>query len=105
MGALITAGTLTLPVASFKYTTFDGQSEIQLGYVDSTAYTGTLTPHPLVTTANGDNGSYSNWWTVSMTSFSYGTTDINSDLMTEAIVDTGTSLLILSDGDYGQFVE
>lgn len=40
-----------------------------------------------------------------MTSFSYGTTDINSDLMTEAIVDTGTSLLILSDGDYGQFVD
>ena len=66
-----------------------------MGYIDTSAYTGTLTTHNTVT-ASSKQG----WWTVNMTGAFYGGTSINSQNTTYAIVDTGTSFLLMAQTDY-----
>ncbi len=96
--ALIDQDQLSEPVVSFQLTSLDEQSEIQIGYTNSSSYNGTLTVHQTVNSSTTDT-----WWTVNLTGAYYGTININSYDTKNAIVDTGTSLLTLSKTDYNVF--
>ena len=89
-----------LPVASFKFTDFDLQSEVQLGYIDDTAYAGTLTTHQAITTDD-----YSTWWTLSLDEITYNSVSVKTNSLKHAILDSGTSLILIPASDYSLFVE
>ena len=59
---------------------------------------GALTEHAQVNVTSKNN-----WWTVNMKGAYYGITDINADDTVYAFVDTGTSLLLMSDTDFSVF--
>ena len=74
------------------------QSEVQIGYANSSSYNGNLTVHQTVNSSSTDG-----WWTVSLTNAYYGSTNINTKDTKNAIIDTGTSLLTLAKTDYDIF--
>ncbi|KAF9343666.1 hypothetical protein BGX26_005396, partial [Mortierella sp. AD094] len=66
--------------------------EITFGGVDSTKYTGSITYVPVTTTSPA-----SEYWGIDVSSITYGTTKVSS--ATHGIVDTGTTLILLSAND------
>ncbi|KAG9314123.1 aspartic peptidase domain-containing protein [Chiua virens] len=76
--------------------TDDENGELTFGGVDATKYTGALTYTPLTTTAPA-----SYYWGINE-SVTYGTTTILSE--TAGIVDTGTTLILLSTNGYNAYV-
>ena len=48
---------------------------------------------------------YDTWWTVDLRGSHYGTTNIKASGTNYAILDTGTSLIAISNTDYNNFVK
>ncbi|KAF9153771.1 hypothetical protein BGX20_004833 [Mortierella sp. AD010] len=66
--------------------------EITFGGVDSTKYTGSITYVPVTSTSPA-----SEYWGIDVSSITYGTTKVSG--ATHGIVDTGTTLILLSSAD------
>ena len=87
-------------MASFKLTDFDQESEVHLGFTDENAFTGSLSVHQTVTT-----GDFYTWWTLPVDDIKYDTTSVQSSTQLHAIIDSGTSLILLAESDYALFVK
>ena len=75
-------------------------SYVTFGGVDKLQYSGDLTAHNAVATPE----QYKQWWTVNLTGATYGTSNLMQNYVTSyAIVDTGTSLLLLETSAYDLF--
>ncbi|KAF9996982.1 hypothetical protein BGZ79_009279 [Entomortierella chlamydospora] len=66
--------------------------EVTFGGVDSTKYTGSITYVPVTSTYPANQ-----YWGIDVSSITYGTTKVSS--ATHGIVDTGTTLILLSSND------
>ncbi|KAF9174903.1 hypothetical protein BGX21_008823 [Mortierella sp. AD011] len=66
--------------------------EVTFGGVDSTKYTGSITYVPVTSTYPANQ-----YWGIDVSSITYGTTKVSST--THGIVDTGTTLILLSSND------
>ena len=91
MGTLISQNKVDSPVASFNLQNDTTQSEVLIGGIDDTAFTGDLAYTSIELTT---------WWTVSLDGTWAGDTDIYESKTKYAIIDTGTSFLYLSQSDY-----
>lgn len=76
----------------------DLNGELTLGGVDSTKYNGTLTYFPKVS-----SGAAAPYWGVDVAGMHYGTQSILSS-KTQAIVDTGTTLIYVPTAAYNAFL-
>lgn len=95
MGTLIDQDKISDPVASFKLEMDTTQSEVLIGGIDDSAYTGEIVYNDLELTT---------WWTLSLDGVWAGDTDIYDSETKYAIVDTGTSFMYLSQSDYLEYV-
>ncbi|TVY23448.1 Polyporopepsin [Lachnellula hyalina] len=77
--------------------TDDANGELTLGGTDSSKYTGSLTYHPKLT-----SGDASEYWGISIASFTYGSTTLASSA--SGIVDTGTTLIYIPTSAYNKFL-
>jgi hypothetical protein len=77
--------------------TDDTNGELTLGGIDSSKYTGTLTYHDTAT-----SGDASEYWGISIASFTYGSTTLESSA--SGIVDTGTTLIYIPTSAYDKFL-
>ncbi|KAF5695998.1 hypothetical protein FGLOB1_13882 [Fusarium globosum] len=74
----------------------DANGELTLGGVDSSKYTGSLTYFPTLT-----SGQASQYWGISVSGFTYGSTSLGSG---SGIVDTGTTLIYIPTSAYNKFL-
>ncbi|TVY38284.1 Polyporopepsin [Lachnellula occidentalis] len=77
--------------------TDDANGELTLGGTDSSKYSGSITYHPTLT-----SGSASEYWGLSIASFTYGSTTLASSAT--GIVDTGTTLIYIPTTAYNKFL-
>ncbi|TVY37835.1 Polyporopepsin [Lachnellula subtilissima] len=77
--------------------TDDTNGELTLGGTDSSKYTGSITYHPTLT-----SGDASEYWGISIASFTYGSTTLASSA--SGIVDTGTTLIYIPTSGYNKFL-
>lgn len=77
--------------------TDDANGELTLGGVDTSKYTGTLTYFSKLA-----SGTASEYWGISVASFSYGTKTLGSSA--SGIVDTGTTLIYIPSAAYSAFL-
>lgn len=75
----------------------DANGELTLGGTDSSKYTGSLTYHSKLT-----SGDASEYWGISIASFTYGSTTLASSA--SGIVDTGTTLIYIPTSAYNKFL-
>jgi len=76
----------------------DTNGELTLGGTDSTKFTGSITFTPITTTSP-----YNEFWGINVATLTFGTTVIESK-STAAIVDTGTTLIIIPQAAYNEFL-
>ncbi|PNP85047.1 hypothetical protein FNYG_01572 [Fusarium nygamai] len=74
----------------------DNNGELTLGGIDSSKYTGPLTYFPTLT-----SGPASEYWGISISRFTYGSTTLGSG---SGIVDTGTTLIYIPTSAYNKFL-
>jgi hypothetical protein len=74
----------------------DANGELTFGGVDSSKYSGSLTYTPTLT-----SGDYAPYWGIKVSGISYSGSSLGS---TSAIVDTGTTLILLSQSVYSKFL-
>lgn len=103
MDNLLSQGSISTEVlgVSFKpesgSDTSDANGELTLGGTDSSKYTGTLTYFSKLT-----SGTASEYWGISIASFTYGSTTLASSA--SGIVDTGTTLIYIPSSAYSKFL-
>lgn len=77
--------------------TDDTNGELTLGGTDSSKYSGSIAYFPKLT-----SGTASAYWGISISSFSYGSTELSSGA--SGIVDTGTTLIYIPSDAYNNFL-
>jgi hypothetical protein len=74
----------------------DANGELTFGGVDSSRYSGAITYTPALT-----SGDYAPYWGIRVSAITYGGSSLGS---TSAIVDTGTTLILLPQSVYSKFL-
>ncbi|KAM3418792.1 hypothetical protein BST61_g4762 [Cercospora zeina] len=77
--------------------TDDTNGELTLGGTDSSKYSGSIQYFPTLT-----SGSAARYWGISISSFTYGSTNLASNA--QGIVDTGTTLIYIPTTAYNKFL-
>jgi hypothetical protein len=103
MDNLKSQGTITTEVLGVSFLpesgsdTDDTNGELTLGGTDSSKFTGSITFVPKTTTSP-----YNEFWGISVTSITFGSTTLSG--AANAIVDTGTTLIIIPTSAYNAFL-